>query len=208
MTRRRIIAAVLTVTVIAGLALTRLHDDDPTPDRSGQRPNTEPVVGGTREAATNAAIHFATAPQGWLHESDEAIRADIEQLAVPHARDDLAAAALEEVATARASLAASPGPVWWLVRPLAWRVDSFTGTRAEVAVWLVRILSAVEVAAPQSTYVTVTLSLEWSGGDWQLAAVTETPGPTPRGAPAGDQLDDAASFDKALRGFTRVGSEG
>ena len=50
MTRRRLTATVLTVAIIAGLATTRVLDDDPAADQSGQR-RMEPTVGGTRDTA-------------------------------------------------------------------------------------------------------------------------------------------------------------
>lgn len=204
--RRAILVAVAAVAIIGGLVATRLSSDPPPDSRFDREDTLERTVVATREAATAAAISYATAPQDWLHQSDDAIRAAVARIASPRARAELEAAALEEVTTARASLKASPGPVWWLVRPLAWRIDSYTDDHAQVSLWMVRILSAVEVAAPQSTYVTGTVALEWHDGQWRLAAMTEAPGPTPSGAP-GDQVADAGSFDHALRGFTRVGTE-
>lgn len=204
--RRILLVAMAAVVVIGGLVVARLSAGHSSADQPQRDAHVERAVFGTREAASTAAISFATAPQEWLHETDDAIRADIANIAAPGARPGLEAAALREISTARASLKASPGPVWWLVRPLAWRVDSYTEDRAEVSLWMVRILSAVEVAAPQSAYVTVTVTLEWHDGHWRLAAMTEAAGPTPSGATP-DQVADSASFDQALRGFTRVGTE-
>jgi hypothetical protein len=111
-----------------------------------------------------------------------------------------------DVSTARDQLDASPGPVWWLVRPLAWRVDRFVADEARVSVWVVTILSAAEVAAPQAEYGTVTMDLAWVDGDWRVDAVRDTPGPTPMTGPH-DQPWDAVPFDEALDGFTRMDGE-
>jgi hypothetical protein len=110
--------------------------------------------------------------------------------------------------------------VWWLVRPLAWRVESFATDQARVAVWVVTILSAAEVAAPQAEYATITLDLAWVNGDpgdddrdgdrqegdWRVDAVRDTPGPTPMTGPH-DQPWDSVPFDEALAGFTRMDGE-
>jgi hypothetical protein len=107
---------------------------------------------------------------------------------------------------AREQLAQSSGPIWWLVRPLAWRVDDFRDTQARVSVWTVTILSAASVAAPQSEFLTVTLDLSWVDGDWRVDGVRDTPGPTPITGPH-DQPWDAEPFDQALDGFTRMDGE-
>jgi hypothetical protein len=111
-----------------------------------------------------------------------------------------------DVSTAREQLDASPGRVWWLVRPLAWRVDRFVADEARVSVWVVTILSAAEVAAPQAEYGTVTIDVAWVDGDWRVDAVRDTPGPTPMTGPH-DQPWDAVPFDEALDGFTRMDGE-
>ncbi|MDZ7734498.1 MAG: hypothetical protein U5R31_16745 [Acidimicrobiia bacterium] len=97
--------------------------------------------------------------------------------------------------------------VWWLVRPLAWRVETFSPSGATVAVWrAVTVLSAQEVAAPQAEWVTVTIDLAWVEGDWRVDAVRDTAGPTPQTGP-NDQPWDAVPFDEALEGFTRIDGE-
>jgi hypothetical protein len=169
--------------------------------------------------AVAAAVAYATAAQRWLYFSDEEIRAAVAEIATPVAAPRMADDVDRDVSMAREQLDASPGRVWWLVRPLAWRVDSFATDQARVAVWVVTILSATEVAAPQAEYATVTLDLAWvdgdgnhdgdddrKGGDWRVDAVRDTPGPTPMTGPQ-DQPWDAVPFDEALDGFTRMDGE-
>jgi hypothetical protein len=156
--------------------------------------------------AVAAAVAYATAPQRWLYFSDDQLVAAIHAIATPQADGPLADETLAEVRAARSQLGASPGRVWWLVRPMAWRLESFGVERASVAVWTVTILSAEEVAIPQSEWVTVTIDLEWVGGDWRVGGVRDTAGPTPVQGP-GDQPWDAGPFDEALAGFTRMDGE-
>lgn len=38
---------------------------------------------------------------------------------------------------ARDQLTGSQGPIWWLVRPLAWSVEHFSTTESRVSVWTI-----------------------------------------------------------------------
>jgi hypothetical protein len=96
--------------------------------------------------------------------------------------------------------------VWWVVRPLAWRVDTFTSGRAQVSVWAVSVLSAADVAMPQSDWTTTVFDLEWDGSRWRLVAAFDTPGPTPQ-LGGRDAPWEPEPFDDFLSGFTRVGAE-
>jgi len=159
-----------------------------------------------RDGATAAAIAYATAPQRWLYFTDDEIVAAVEAIATPVAGPRLSEEVVTDVRTARERLGESPGRVWWLVRPMAWRIESFTPDEASVSVWTVTVLSAEEVAAPQCEWITVTVDLAWIEGDWRVDGVRDTPGPTPMTGP-GDQPWDAVPFDEALAGFTRMDGE-
>jgi hypothetical protein len=100
-------------------------------------------------------------------------------VATPEAASRLSGEVTAEVRLLRDALLASPGPVWWVVRPLAAKVESYSSEQARVGVWVVGVLSAADVAVPQSHWVTVTVVLRWTGGAWRVDAVTERPGPTP-----------------------------
>ncbi|MGQ0823768.1 MAG: hypothetical protein ACT4OX_01850 [Actinomycetota bacterium] len=149
---------------------------------------------------------YATAPQRWLYFTDDEIRAAIAEIAAPVAVPRLTEDVVGDISMAREQLAQSSGRIWWLVRPLAWRVDSFRDNDARVSVWTVTILSAAGVAAPQSEFMTVTLDLAWVDGDWRVDGVRDTAGPTPMSGPH-DQPWDAEPFDRALDGFTRMEGE-
>lgn len=227
LTRKKVVvwAAVVAVMVGAGallLTLDRPHsaqqsastptslvraDGPPDGTRLVADPPSLPVGFAHDESgATAAAIAYATAPQRWLYFTDAQITAAVDEIATPAAAPRLAEEVVSDVSSARNQLGESPGRVWWLVRPLAWRVDRFHPDNAAVSVWTVTVLSAEEVAAPQCEWVTVTLELAWVDGDWRVDGIRDAPGPTPLAGP-GDQPWDAVPFDQALAGFNRMDGE-
>jgi hypothetical protein len=156
--------------------------------------------------AVAAGIAYATAAQRWLYFSDAEIEAAVGAIATPAAAHRLSSDVVRDVSMARDQLGAAAGRVWWLVRPLAWRVDRFDASGGRISVWTVTILSAAGIAAPQAEYLTVTLDLTWVDGDWRVDAARDMPGPTPLSGPQ-DQPWDAEPFDQALAGFTRLDGE-
>ena len=221
-------AAVVVVALVAGVFLVRLTQDSsssperpdgreaadeprPTPPAEEAGPAGEaagvPVGFGADEpGAVAAAVAYATASQRWLYFTDDEIEAAVAEIATPVAAARLAEDVVADISMARDQLGQSRGPIWWLVRPLAWRVEDFRDSEARVSVWTVTILSAAGVAAPQSEFLTVTLDLSWTDGDWRVDGVRDTPGPTPITGPQ-DQPWDAEPFDQALDGFTRIDGE-
>lgn len=161
---------------------------------------------GTEEGAVNAALQLIAASQQWLYLDAEPLTAALRDVTAPEARDDLAGELTAEVRQAQNALRPSTGRVWWVVRPLAWRVESYDGARATVSVWTVSVLSAEGVALPQSEWVTTELELRWGSSGWALVSVRDSAGPTPQ-LGTGDTPWSADEFDDALAGFTRVGSE-
>lgn len=223
-----VLAVIATLMLVAGVTVTRFFgggDDrtgstaaesqEPTPRPSapagGSGPSLERAgldVGfaADQDGAVAAAVSYATASQRWLYFTDDEIRDAIAEIATPVAAPRMADEIVLDVSTAREQLGASPGRIWWLVRPLAWRVEHHDADDARVSVWVVTILSAAEVAAPQSEFRTVTLDLAWVDGDWRVDGVRDAPGPTPLSGPQ-DQPWDAEPFDDALDGFTRLDGE-
>lgn len=173
---------------------------------SGERAGVPVGFSHDKRGAIAAGVAYATASQRWLYFTDRQIRRAIRQITTRVGGVRIADDVVAEVGTARKQLGASPGRVWWLVRPLAWDIESYEPGRARVSVWVVTVLSAVEVAAPQTEWMTVTLDLVWVGADWRVDVVRDSPGPTPTTGPR-DQPWDAEPFDKALDGFTRLDGE-
>lgn len=193
------VASVPTPTATASPPAVSPRGSGPTSERAGM-----PVGFAHDEAgARAAAMTFAAASQRWLYLEDAAVEAAVAAISTPTAAPRLAREVLDEVRVARESLSQTPGRVWWIVRPLAVDVEAFAPDRATVAVWTVTVLSASDVALPQSDWTTVTLDLAWHDGDWRVDGTADAPGPTPMLGPR-DQPWQPEPFDDALAGFERV----
>jgi hypothetical protein len=170
----------------------------PTTERAGM-----PVgFGPDQRGAERAAMVFASASQRWLYFDDAGVEAAVRAISTSSSGNRLAAAVLDQVRATRESLLLA-SRAWWVVRPLAYRVDRFDGDTARVAVWVVTVLSATDVAAPQADWRTVTFELRRERGDWRVHDVEDAAGPTPDVGPR-DRPWSAARLDDALDGFTRV----
>jgi hypothetical protein len=156
--------------------------------------------------AAEAALAYTAASQRWLYLREDQVAEAVAQIAAPRSADALVAQVVEETRPTRDELAQAPGPVWWWVHPLAWRVETHSDSQASVAVWTLSVLSATGVAVPQSEWMTVTVDLEWVEDDWRVAEMRGRPGPTPIASPR-DEPWDAAPFAEALDGFTRMREE-
>jgi hypothetical protein len=226
--RTAVIAAVVVLALATGVVMVRIaqrpnsdsdrHDDRvessaarPTapanePGPVGEAAGVPVGFGDDEPGAVAAALAYATASQRWLYFTDAEIEAAVTEIATPVAAPRLVDDVIADVTMARDQLTRSQGPVWWLVRPLAWRVELFSTTESRVSVWTVTILSAAGVAAPQTEFLTVTLDLSRIDGDWRVDGVRDTPGPTPITGPQ-DQPWDAEPFAESLEGFTRIDGE-
>jgi hypothetical protein len=157
--------------------------------------------------AAAAAVSYATAPQSWLYLSDDDVTAGVADIAVPEARDDLAGDVVQEVRLLRSELEQASGTVWFIVAPLATRIDDFDAEsgRAVVRVWSVRVLSAEGVAVPQSGWVTTTFRLRWHDDDWKIVSSQDADGPVPQ-LEVGLQPWTADYLGSQLDGFVRLGA--
>lgn len=178
------------------------HETGPVSERAGMPVGFTP----DEDGAVAAAIAYTTAPQRWLYFTDDEIAAAVTEIATSAAAPRLADGVVADVRVAREQLGASSGRVWWLVRPLAWHLELHTAGEARVTVWVVTVLSAAEVAAPQTEWMSVTVDLEWAEDDWRLDGIHDSPGPTPATGPR-DEPWNAESFDDTLEGFTRMDGE-
>ena len=179
--------------------------DAPTPGD----PAGDPAQGEherSEAGARSAALAYATASQGWLYLSDEDIDRSVRAVATEAAGPALSRDTVAALGAAREALARSPGRVWWLVRPLASRLERFDPAGARVVVWTLTVLSAADVALPQADWARVGLDLVWAGDAWRLQAIAHSPGPTPM-AGTRDRPWQPEPFDEALDGFVRVGAE-
>ena len=204
------------VVVTAGGLLDRSPDRDPSspatdaPAGSSTSATAAPVPASradrTEDGARRAALGFASVAQDWLYLPDDQVERAVRSIATTSAGPSLSRDTVEEVRSARDALAKSPGRVWWLVRPMASRVERFDPFAARVVVWTVTVLSAADVALPQADWVRVAVDLQWERDSWRVHAINDVPGPTPMTGTK-DRPWQPEPFDDALRGFERVGSE-
>lgn len=175
---------------------------------AGPGPSTEragiPVGFAHSEAgARAAAITYATASQRWMYFDDDGVERAVRGIASSAASARLVDEVGDEVRAAREGLTASAGRVWWIVRTLATRVESHRPDAARVSVWVVSVLSAADVAMPQSDWRTVTFELVWEDGDWRVDGIRDAPGPTPMLGPR-DRPWPPELLDEHLDGFARL----
>ena len=155
----------------------------------------------TRRGARAAAITYAaTLSQRLLYLEPDAAAAAVREVAALASADTIAAETVESLTAAREPLSAGSGATWWVVQPLAVRVDAYASDRARVSVWVVRVLSRQGVVVPQSSWLTESVDLVWERGDWHLWATTSTPGPTPV-LDGSDMPASAAELEDDLAGF-------
>jgi hypothetical protein len=158
----------------------------------------------SRDGALAAARTFtATVSQRALFFTPTQAETALQLIAADGAERSLIADAVAQLDAARTPLAAGTGTTWWVVRPLAARVDAYIPERARVAVWQVRVLSRQGVVVPQSSWITETVEVVWEHGDWRLWSSTTRPGPTPV-LDGSDLPATAAGLDDSLRGFIPV----
>ncbi len=155
--------------------------------------------------AVAAAMAFTQAPQAWLYLSDADVERGAAEVTLPSARAGLVARMVDEAGRLREEVRKASGTVWFVVAPLATKVEDYSPSTAVVRVWSVRVLSADGVAMPQSGWQTLSFELAWHEGDWRMAEVAEADGPTPQ-LEAGLRPWAANYLDDELAGFSRVGA--
>jgi hypothetical protein len=225
-----VLVAVALVAMLAGAAMRGATENSPAvaphPAPASAAADTSPDAGegdadsgGARERADGvgvgfahneagavaAAMSYATAAQNWLYLSDEQVADSAGAVTVPETRDRLVGELVDQVRLLRDELVKASGTVWFVMAPLATRVEAYSPQRAVVRVWLVRVLSADGVAVPQSGWQTMRFERAWHAGDWRIADVAEVEGPTPQ-LEAGLQPWSARYLDQELAGFTRIGA--
>jgi len=170
-------------------------------------PSSVPHARDRTEAGARAtAITLAAASQNWLYLNDVEVDRAVRAVASASAGPSLSRETVTELRSARDALAKSPGRVWWMVRPLASRIERFDPASARVVVWTVTVLSASDVALPQADWMRVTVDLVWEGDTWRLQAINDVPGPTPMTGTK-DRPWQPEPFDDVLGGYERISPE-
>ena len=83
--------------------------------------------------------------------------------------------------------------------PIGWRVQSYSDEEAVVDVWNTGLFIAPGREAFTSPWNTATYTLQWTDGDWRIAGLTTTDGPTP---PTG-QVPTTGLIGEEINGFHR-----
>lgn len=223
--RQLVVAAILVAALVVGLVLSRLRSGA---DQQAAAPKA--VSAATATPAPPAAASAATVAEPRRDRTAEGARAtalayaagvqqEVVYLPDPEARKVLAGwtapgvdpVEVDRTATdlesTRKALLATSGQAWWVVSPLAAKAGPFTPDRAQVAVWLVRVLAsggATGGYVPTSGWLTATVELVWADGPgWSVWSVSSVPGPVP-GPTVTDRPATSAEFTSALEGFSLV----
>jgi hypothetical protein len=174
-------------------------------DPSGAR--TTRSEAGTRQAAID---YLSTVRQRLVYLNEETGRLVLADWAAPGVAVTSIDGELEQAAMLRNGLSADGGDVWWIVSPLAARVDAYSGDRARVSVWLSSVIGAGadphasnESTQPMSRYQTDTVELVWADGRWTVWATSSVDGPTPMTAPSSVIVTPEA-FITSMSGFSLI----
>jgi hypothetical protein len=219
--RQLIVAGALAAMLVIGLVVNRFggHAQPatqvaaaagpplPGPEGAGA---VDPRRDRTQEGARAATLAYAAGvQQDVVYQPDAEARAVLAGWmagGVDPAEVDRTAAELE---TTRKALMASRGQVWWVVSPLAAKVGSFTPDRAQVSVWLVKVLASGRAGGgggfiPTSGWLTATVDLVWDAErGWSVWGTTSTPGPVP-GPTVGERPATSEEFTRSLDRFSLV----
>ena len=107
----------------------------------------------------------------WRSRGEHEVAEAVAQIAAPQSVDARVAEGVAETRIAQEELAKADRPLWWWVDPLAWRLEAHSDAQASVAEWTTTVRTAHGVAVPQSTWMTVTVDLEWVESNWRVAAI-------------------------------------
>jgi hypothetical protein len=163
----------------------------------------------TRQGAVAAAAGYAKVlSKHWFLTDTVRRRRAVAQMATPEAVAQMRAsqdALASAMARGAFGAALARQGVTWLLHTslLGYRVDNYTPTAAEVALWAVVVYGTDGGGPlPQALYATSTLRLRWAG-DWKLVAASTVPGPVPLPGPA--TPTPAAELIRAAGTFTEFG---
>ena len=163
-------------------------------------------------ARASALMYVGVIGERVLYASEADGRGLLRDWNAPEVTDTAIEETVAAYALARARLAVGGGQVWWLVAPLAVRVVSVTDTRAEIAVWGVRVLSSEprsgDGVVPLATWTTTAVELVWVDAvGWSVSSVHTSAGPVPM-VETTAQPATAAAFTTALTGFELIHRDG
>ena len=173
----------------------------PAPDRvysilgaghieSGVPVGYEHTAGGAAAAATN----YAAALNGSLILDPEKLRAAVQTVTASGSLQrmlETTEQTLDSANNAFGLITNARNGVALTIRfvPVAWHLDRYDATEAQVSIWAVAVFAEAGVLTPRQNWMTVTYSLAWLQGDWKLTDAGATPGPVPLITEPGQQAN-------------------
>jgi hypothetical protein len=151
-----------------------------------------------------AAVSFVCSGQQLLDVDPLTAEAVVRRMAATATADEQVRSTTARLRQLRERLAAGSGPISLIQGVIASRLDSYSRTRARVALWNVSVTARADVASPQATWAISTLDLVWERDGWRLSHEAVQPGPAPL-------LDDSAApatatqLQTSLSGFAQLG---
>lgn len=158
----------------------------------------------TREGAVEAATRFTTTFDGPVLVDSKRRAKLLDRHAIAATRDQLDEVfdGLEDVLAGTLGLTVDafddPTTVW-LTIPAGWRIDRFSPTEAEVAVWNNGVILSDGLPLIPPTWRTTSVAMQWQDGDWRLESFRSADGPEP---PAVGGTADARVRARAMNEFT------
>jgi hypothetical protein len=150
----------------------------------------------SREGAVSAATNFAQVLRGPVLLDEALSRSAVET--VSDAPDAPVAAQVVQRAKAiggqlQVTGAVGGNAVEMRFSPVAYSIDSYKPEKAVVSIWGVWLVGRYLVLPATQSWLTLTDTLLWAGGDWKLHGEQEVAGPAPRlseGPVTGTDLPD------------------
>lgn len=168
------------------VALAAVGDVEIPLDPSGAR--ADQSENGVRQVAVD---YLVTVRQRLVYLTEQAGTEVLTAWAAPGVAAGTIEREVTEAAALRGRLTADGGQVWWVVSPLAIRVEAYAPDRARVSVWQTSIIASgadpavsTEATQPMVRFQTDTVELVWSQDHWTVWSTTSTEGPTPMLAPS------------------------
>jgi hypothetical protein len=184
-----VVAAVVAGLVGLGAGFALGHQSGPTPGKAGPSgPGPWRVENGvpvgyahTPEGAVAAATNFEGVKLGDLVLTPDRYRAAIQTMAAPSAQQKLSDEGEHWLVINASAITghAQGKPVIQHDVPLAYHVDRYADTEAQVSIWG-ELISGVDGTLPLGeVWATDAYTLQWVAGDWRLGGVGGHDGPVP-----------------------------
>ncbi|HXM57856.1 MAG TPA: hypothetical protein VOB72_20835 [Candidatus Dormibacteraeota bacterium] len=127
----------------------------------------------TQDGAVAAATNFLMVVDGPLITQPDKYRSAIDTLSAPEAREKQRSDAETTLSGSQylITYAEKGRTVVSRVAPLAYHVDRYTGSAAQLSIWAEALIAVDGVISLRELWATTTLTVRWTDGDWRLASI-------------------------------------